>query len=104
MSEHRHCFPGVVMVGVGAAFDFHAGRVRQAPGWMQRRGLEWLFRLTMEPARLWRRYVLVTPLFLPCWALQKLSIRMRQAACGRNSASTSPIHNQELFREKRHGI
>jgi N-acetylglucosaminyldiphosphoundecaprenol N-acetyl-beta-D-mannosaminyltransferase len=72
MSEHREVFPGVVMVGVGAAFDFHAGRVQQAPGWMQRNGLEWLFRLTREPSRLWRRYVLVTPWFVPYWGIQKV--------------------------------
>lgn len=74
MWEHRFDFRGSVMVGVGAAFDFHAGRVSQAPPWMQRSGLEWFFRLTREPRRLWKRYVLVTPLFLPLWALQKLRI------------------------------
>jgi N-acetylglucosaminyldiphosphoundecaprenol N-acetyl-beta-D-mannosaminyltransferase len=72
MFENREALPGVVMIGVGAAFDFHAGRVRQAPAWIQRNGLEWLFRLAMEPARLWRRYLLVTPRFLPLWALQLL--------------------------------
>ncbi len=75
MSAHRMHFPGVVLIGVGAAFDFHAGRVRQAPEWMQRSGLEWLFRLMMEPARLWRRYLLVTPRFLPLWAMQRFSRR-----------------------------
>ena len=74
MAEHRHKLPGIVMLGVGAAFDFHAGRVKQAPGWMQRAGLEWLFRLAMEPGRLWRRYILETPLFLPLWAMQKAGI------------------------------
>jgi len=68
MYRHRAAFPGRVMIGVGAAFDFHAGRVRQAPGWMQQAGLEWLFRLLMEPRRLWKRYLLVTPRFLPLWA------------------------------------
>ena len=71
MYEHRETFPGVTLIGVGAAFDFHAGRVRQAPAWMQRRGLEWMFRLTVEPRRLWRRYLLTTPQFLPLWAKQK---------------------------------
>lgn len=47
---------GLVLLGVGAAFDFHSGQVEQAPDWMQRRGLEWFFRLCMEPRRLWRRY------------------------------------------------
>jgi N-acetylglucosaminyldiphosphoundecaprenol N-acetyl-beta-D-mannosaminyltransferase len=82
MASHRELFPGTVMVGVGAAFDFHAGRVRQAPAWMQRHGLEWLFRLGMEPARLWKRYLLVTPRFLPLWGMQKLSQTLHHAACG----------------------
>lgn len=52
-----------VMVGVGAAFDFMAGAKPQAPRWMQRRGMEWLFRLWMEPRRLWRRYLFNNPAF-----------------------------------------
>lgn len=52
-----------VLIGVGAAFDFHSGRVRQAPGWMQRAGLEWLFRLIAEPRRLWKRYAKHNPRF-----------------------------------------
>ena len=77
MYAHRDCFPGITMIGVGAAFDFHAGRTRQAPAWMQGNGLEWLFRLAVEPARLWRRYLLITPRFLPLWAMQKLRFRDR---------------------------
>ncbi len=72
MFEHRHAFPGVTMLGVGAAFDFHAGCTPQAPPWMQRLGLEWLFRLGTEPRRLWRRYLLITPRFLPLWLGQRL--------------------------------
>jgi N-acetylglucosaminyldiphosphoundecaprenol N-acetyl-beta-D-mannosaminyltransferase len=53
-----------LLVGVGAAFDFHAGLVPQAPGWMQRAGLEWLYRLWREPRRLWRRYVRYNPRFV----------------------------------------
>jgi len=71
MYEHRHLFPGVTLIGVGAAFDFHGGRTRQAPHWMRRNGLEWLFRLAAEPERLWKRYLLVTPRFLPLWAVQR---------------------------------
>ena len=56
-----------VLIGVGAAFDFHAGLKRQAPRWMQRSGLEWLFRLATEPRRLWRRYLINNPSFL--WRL-----------------------------------
>ena len=53
-----------VMLGVGAAFDFLAGTKRQAPAWVQRLGLEWLFRLTQEPRRLWRRYFYTNPRFV----------------------------------------
>ena len=53
-----------LVVGVGAAFDFHAGRVRQAPRWMQRSGLEWFYRLCSEPRRLGRRYLRNHPLFV----------------------------------------
>jgi exopolysaccharide biosynthesis WecB/TagA/CpsF family protein len=52
------------MLCVGAAFDFHAGVLDQAPGWMQKRGLEWLYRLTKEPGRLWKRYALTNSKFL----------------------------------------
>ncbi|MBO6507569.1 MAG: WecB/TagA/CpsF family glycosyltransferase [Roseibium sp.] len=51
------------VLAVGAAFDFHAGLLSQAPKWMQDRGLEWFYRLTREPRRLWRRYVFLNPLF-----------------------------------------
>ena len=53
-----------VLVGVGAAFDFHSGRVKQAPSWMREHGLEWLFRLIQEPRRLWRRYLVCGPEFV----------------------------------------
>ena len=61
-----------VMIGVGAAFDFHAGIKKQAPGWMMNIGLEWLFRLCHEPGRLWRRYLYNNPRFLYLVALQFL--------------------------------
>jgi N-acetylglucosaminyldiphosphoundecaprenol N-acetyl-beta-D-mannosaminyltransferase len=51
------------MVGVGAAFDMHAGRVSRAPRWMQRSGLEWSYRFAQEPRRLWKRYTLNAPVF-----------------------------------------
>jgi N-acetylglucosaminyldiphosphoundecaprenol N-acetyl-beta-D-mannosaminyltransferase len=74
IAAHRERLPGLVLVGVGAAFDFHAGRIPQAPRWMQESGLEWLFRLCAEPRRLWKRYVLLNPLFLALWALQKTGL------------------------------
>ena len=64
MGDNRAQLEAPVLVGVGAAFDMHTGRVRQAPHWMQQTGLEWLFRLTQEPGRLWRRYLLGNPLFV----------------------------------------
>jgi len=69
MAAHREALP-CVMLGVGAAFDFLAGSKRQAPGWMQRAGLEWLFRLASEPRRLWRRYLIQNPRFLFHFARQ----------------------------------
>jgi N-acetylglucosaminyldiphosphoundecaprenol N-acetyl-beta-D-mannosaminyltransferase len=75
MQDHASRLPGIVMQGVGAAFDFHAGRVKQAPAWLQRAGLEWFFRLMMEPRRLWRRYLL-NPLFLILWGLEKLGVSL----------------------------
>ena len=64
MGGHRDLLDAPVLLGVGAAFDFHTGRVRQAPLWMQSRGLEWLFRLCVEPRRLWRRYLSNNPRFV----------------------------------------
>jgi exopolysaccharide biosynthesis WecB/TagA/CpsF family protein len=58
------------VLAVGAAFDFHAGAVSQAPPVLQRLGLEWAFRLAMEPKRLWRRYVLLNPAYLVLVGLQ----------------------------------
>ena len=64
MADHRDRLPGVIQVGTGAALDFLAGTVSQAPRWIQRSGLEWLYRLIQEPRRLWRRYILNIPQFL----------------------------------------
>jgi N-acetylglucosaminyldiphosphoundecaprenol N-acetyl-beta-D-mannosaminyltransferase len=52
------------MIGVGAAFDYHAGTIVRAPLWMQNSGLEWLHRLVSEPKRLWRRYLVTNSLFI----------------------------------------
>ena len=64
MAEYLHQLDATLMIGVGAAFDFHAGRVRQAPRWMQRSGLEWFYRLCREPRRLAGRYFKNNPLFI----------------------------------------
>lgn len=75
MFEHRACLTVPVMVGVGAAFDLNTGRVRQAPRWMRERGLEWFFRLTQEPKRLWRRYLCGGTKFLFYVGLELTGIR-----------------------------
>ncbi|MCD4781643.1 MAG: WecB/TagA/CpsF family glycosyltransferase [Candidatus Omnitrophica bacterium] len=64
MAEHRGRLNAPVLIGVGAAFDFLAGTKKQAPRWMQRSGLEWLFRLCQEPRRLWKRYLIGNSLFI----------------------------------------
>jgi N-acetylglucosaminyldiphosphoundecaprenol N-acetyl-beta-D-mannosaminyltransferase len=70
MSLMRPMLEPPVMIGVGAAFDFHAGLVPQAPNWIQEAGLEWAYRLAHEPRRLWRRYLRYNPRFLTAFARQ----------------------------------
>lgn len=76
MMRHRRQVRGV-MIGVGAAFEFYAGTVKRAPGWMQRAGLEWLHRLVSEPRRLWKRYLVTNTLFV--WGAFLQLTRMRLA-------------------------
>ncbi len=72
--EYREAL-SMPLIAVGAAFDFHAGTLPQAPKWMQDRGLEWLFRLIQEPERLWKRYVILNPTYLSLLGLQRLGLR-----------------------------
>jgi len=69
MARFRSRLDAAVLIGVGAAFDIHAGRVRQAPRWIRQSGFEWLFRLCTEPRRLWRRYFKSIPRFIAKIAL-----------------------------------
>jgi exopolysaccharide biosynthesis WecB/TagA/CpsF family protein len=64
-----------VMMAVGAAFDFHAGNISQAPLWMQQAGLEWFYRLIQEPGKLWKRYLTTNPHFIFLFLLCKLRLR-----------------------------
>jgi N-acetylglucosaminyldiphosphoundecaprenol N-acetyl-beta-D-mannosaminyltransferase len=75
MARMRPQLDAPILIGVGAAFDFLSGTVRQAPRWMQRSGLEWAFRLATDPRRLWRRYLIDNPWFLWDVALQLTGIR-----------------------------
>jgi N-acetylglucosaminyldiphosphoundecaprenol N-acetyl-beta-D-mannosaminyltransferase len=70
MAEMRPHLKAPLLVGVGAAFDFHAGIVPQAPSWIQAAGLEWAYRLAHEPRRLWRRYLRYNPRFVTAFARQ----------------------------------
>ncbi len=73
--KHKDELQVLVSIGVGAAFDFIAGTVKRAPKWMQKCGLEWLFRLSQEPGRLWRRYLIGNAIFV--WLILKEFIKIR---------------------------
>jgi N-acetylglucosaminyldiphosphoundecaprenol N-acetyl-beta-D-mannosaminyltransferase len=75
MARHRHRLVAPVLIGVGAAFDFHAAIVRQAPRWLQRSGLEWLFRMAVEPRRLAKRYLRNNPAFVAFLAAERRGLR-----------------------------
>ena len=76
VSDHLGKINGAMMA-VGAAFDFHAGTLAQAPSWMQNNGLEWLFRLTKEPQRLWKRCLFTNSKFVTLFLLKKLTIKIK---------------------------
>src|SRR5688572_12404513 len=85
MAAHKSRLQAV-MLGVGASFDFFAGNVKESPAWLGRLGLEWLFRLTQEPRRLWRRYLILNPRFVLLAVLQLLQ---------RSARSDSKSSNRE---------
>lgn len=78
MYEHRNSLSVPVMLGVGAAFDLNCGRLRRAPTWMRENGLEWLFRLLVEPKRLWRRYLVTIPRSIWSVSLEILRLKTYQ--------------------------
>jgi N-acetylglucosaminyldiphosphoundecaprenol N-acetyl-beta-D-mannosaminyltransferase len=80
MARMRERLEVPVMCGVGAAFDFHSGRISQAPAWMQERGLEWIYRIAQEPRRLLPRYLWFNPLFVTVFARQLFAERVRPRA------------------------
>lgn len=85
MAAQRPKLQAAVLIGVGAAFDFHSGLKKQAPRWMQESGLEWFYRLLQEPQRLWRRYLLNIPRFLWLVFLQISHLRnFEMPEIGRN--------------------
>jgi N-acetylglucosaminyldiphosphoundecaprenol N-acetyl-beta-D-mannosaminyltransferase len=97
MAARKDRIPAV-MLGVGAAFDFHTGRVRQAPRWMQAAGLEWAFRLLMEPRRLWKRYAKHNPRFVGLFMLQLLGLRYSGREVVDNTSPLALDHHEEGLR------
>jgi N-acetylglucosaminyldiphosphoundecaprenol N-acetyl-beta-D-mannosaminyltransferase len=77
MSMYRPFLKAPLLLSVGAAFNFLSGTVPQAPKWMQRNGLEWLFRLLTEPRRLAKRYLIYNPVFIYLILWEQLTLRMR---------------------------
>lgn len=87
MAAYQGRLPTRIMLGVGAAFDMHSGRTRQAPRWMQQSGLEWLFRLVQEPRRLFARYARNNPGFAWRAGLQVMGLRSYDPARGGGPAA-----------------
>jgi N-acetylglucosaminyldiphosphoundecaprenol N-acetyl-beta-D-mannosaminyltransferase len=83
MAEMRGRLEAPVLIGVGAAFDFHAGLVPQAPSWVQESGLEWAYRLAHEPRRLWKRYLRYNPMFVGAFARQLAEEQRIERSSGR---------------------
>jgi N-acetylglucosaminyldiphosphoundecaprenol N-acetyl-beta-D-mannosaminyltransferase len=75
MAEHQSRLKAPLLIGVGAAFDFETKRVAQAPPWMREHGLEWFFRLSQEPGRLWRRYLILGTQFVGLVLLESLGLK-----------------------------
>lgn len=80
MAAHQHRIRAHAVLGVGAAFDLHAGLTKRAPTWMQRSGLEWFYRLVTEPGRLWKRYLRNNPAFMIRVVMHRPYVRGRQGS------------------------
>ncbi len=91
MAEYVDRLRVPLLVGVGAAFDVHAGRIHDAPAWMKRAGLQWLHRLLQDPRRLWKRYLINNPVFVWRILLQFLKLRNheRQSGCAPKATSST---------------
>jgi len=75
MAQYVERLDTKLMIGVGAAFDIHTGRIKDAPTWIKAAGLQWLHRLVQEPRRLWKRYLVNNPIFVLCIALQLAGVK-----------------------------
>jgi N-acetylglucosaminyldiphosphoundecaprenol N-acetyl-beta-D-mannosaminyltransferase len=95
MAEYVGRFSVPLMVGVGAAFDFHTGRIADCPEWVKRAGLQWLHRLKQEPGRLWKRYLVNNPVFL--W---RVAWQLIRRSCPRRTAVDRPSRATERSARK----
>jgi len=93
MAEYISRLQVPLLVGVGAAFDFHTGRIQEAPRWIKRAGLQWLHRLLQDPGRLWKRYLRNNPVFIWRIMLQLLKPRSYECQRGAPSEATSSTTN-----------
>ena len=93
MAAHVDRLTASVLIGVGEAFDFHAGINRQAPPWIQRSGLEWLFRLAHEPRRRWKRYLVNNPVFI--WLTLLQIARARSPGVRGNGVAMAPTREPQ---------
>jgi N-acetylglucosaminyldiphosphoundecaprenol N-acetyl-beta-D-mannosaminyltransferase len=92
MSQHLGKV-NAVMIGVGAAFDYHAGTLRRAPLWMQQSGLEWIYRFNSEPRRLWRRYLVTNTVFLVVGSWQLISNFVKRSV--KSEATSSHVADRD---------
>lgn len=90
MARHIHQLPTRLMFGVGAAFDFHTGHIRDCAPWIKQAGLQWLHRLLQDPGRLWKRYAGTNPAFVRRITMQLLCEKLRD----RDSKGTSSERRQ----------
>lgn len=90
MAEYLPRIHTKLMIGVGAAFDYHCGRIKDSPQWVKASGLQWLHRLIQDPLRLWKRYLRNNPEFLALLALQLSGIKKYQMPCTDNRAIPHP--------------
>jgi N-acetylglucosaminyldiphosphoundecaprenol N-acetyl-beta-D-mannosaminyltransferase len=95
MYEHRHCLEVPVMLGVGAAFDMNSGMSCRAPRWMREGGLEWLYRLSSDPLRLWRRYLVTIPKAAWFVCLELLGFWIWTFAQGEGGGKSAPKSTEE---------
>ena len=94
MAEYVDRLRVPLLVGVGAAFDFHTGRIEEAPAWMKRAGLQWLHRLLQDPGRLWKRYLLNNPVFVWRITLQLFKLRnYGREGAGASKATSSTTNS-----------